>query len=118
MSNKPIQAGYYGLVPWGVYLKASDTYDDEDAQNRLMSSLGKSPSMLVTQPHGTIDGLFWVWKVMRNGWIFLLLGDGDHRSGTPGEAYQKVVDSLPDDSRLDYPLSVMWMEGIDDVVVH
>lgn len=118
MKHKAIEAGFYAMVASNAYTGIEDITEDGDLRTRLLSELGKSPSGLVTQDHDTIEGLFWAWKVMRNGWILLLLGDRDHRADSPGEAYQKLMDDINADDVDAAPLSVMWMQGIPSVVMH
>lgn len=115
--NAPIPPGYYAMLASNAYKAIEDITEEGNLRSRLLSELGKSPSGLVTQDHDTIDGLFWAWKVMRNGWILLLLGDRDHRADSPGEAYQRLMDDIDTDDDA-APLSVMWIHGVSSVVMH
>lgn len=116
--NAPIPPGYYAMLAANAYKAIEDITEEGNLRSRLLSELGKSPSGLVTQDHDTIEGLFWAWKLMSNGWIMLLLGDKAHRSDTPGDAFEKCRTDMEKDGCIQSPLSVMWIGAAPEVTMH
>lgn len=114
----PIQSGYYALVPSMAFNRVDELPVSGVLSDRLITEIGKSSAGFAIQDHDTIDGLFWAWKLMSNGWIMLLLGDKAHRSDTPGDAFEKCRADMEKGGCIQPPLSVMWIGASPEVTMH